>query len=217
MPSRLPTRQATQAQTTAALPQPRQLAALGAVLCLYRAHGGGELGGWAQAARAEVDSGMDSDGLRESLSFHDRDGRCCWRLYLLPDSDFLAWDRLASSLPRADAAPSAGIAERLWRRLLSPQWHCSVLRLHAPHASPGFGFAGQALLAASLTTVSELGATVAARIARSERADDAGLLHDCCCERAARAAARIAPREDTHADHADRPYSLIRLNTRVPS
>ena len=32
-----------------ALPHPQQLAALGAVLCLYRMQRGGELSGWQQA------------------------------------------------------------------------------------------------------------------------------------------------------------------------
>ena len=71
------------------LPHPHELAALGAVLCLYRIQAGSELDGWSQAARVSSDSALDSDGLCESLQFFDRDGLCCWRLYLLPDTDFL--------------------------------------------------------------------------------------------------------------------------------
>ena len=46
-------------------PQPRQLAALGTVLCLYRPQYGSELSGWAQAVRVEARIGVESDGLRE--------------------------------------------------------------------------------------------------------------------------------------------------------
>ena len=59
------------------------------MLCLYRIQAGSELHGWSQAARVGSDSALDSDGLCESLQFFDRDGLCCWRLYLLPDTDFL--------------------------------------------------------------------------------------------------------------------------------
>ena len=100
------------------LPRPWQLAELGSVLCLYRPQRGGELAGWTQAVRAESATGMDSDGLQESLSFFDATGQCCWRLFLLPDSDFLAWDLLASQFPsRCEEAAVQGVADRLWRRL----------------------------------------------------------------------------------------------------
>lgn len=196
----------------AALPRPRELAALGTVLCLYRAHDGGELAGWSRALRAEVRSGLDSDGVRASLAFHDRDGHSCWRLFLLPDSDFLAWERLASRLPQAAADDDEGIAERLWRglagRLAAPQWQCSVLRLHAPN--PGPGFAGHALLTASLATVSALGAAMAMRIAREQAAGNAALVHECCCERAVRAAADAGTRPATR-------RSTFQPDTRIPS
>lgn len=79
------------APNSAAWPTPAQLATLGTVLCLYHADGN-ELGGWRQAVRVHACQGVDSEGLRESLCFLDGRGRCVWRLYLLPDSDFLAWD-----------------------------------------------------------------------------------------------------------------------------
>ena len=81
------------------LPHPHELAALGAVLCLYRIQAGSELDGWSQAVRVSSDSALDSDGLCESLQFIDRDGLCCWRLYLLPDTDFLAWEHLLAACP----------------------------------------------------------------------------------------------------------------------
>jgi hypothetical protein len=200
----------------APLPRPSQLAALGTVLCLYRAQSGGELSGWAQAVRAERGGGVDSDGLREHLLFHDRDGRPCWRLYLLPDSDFLAWERVAASLPvHAGAVREDGIGERLWSRLANrlrgDRWEASVLRLHALHCSPGFGSGAESpVLAASLVAPSSLGAAAARRIARAEGADGDALVEDCCCRQAASLAAQAL----SNAGSADDIYPLIRLNPR---
>ena len=151
------------------LPCPVQLAALGTVLCLYRPSLGSELAGWSRANTLAVQLQMDSDGLRESLWFFDRDGHCCWRLYLLPESDFLAWDRLAlmaPSLPGQDNG--AGIGERLWRRLANricgDAWRLSVLRLHA------IGRLGEDL-AASPAPLSVLGAALLGRVAQEEGLD----------------------------------------------
>jgi hypothetical protein len=167
------------------LPHAQQLAALGTVLCLYRPQHGGELSGWAQASHAESRAGVDSDGLRESLAFFDQDGRCCWRLFLLPDSDFLAWDRLLVCLPvREEVEPAAGVGERLWRklagRLRGEQWQACVLKLHAlPSATR------QPVLAASLETLSSLGASTARRIVEAEGAEENAVFDDCCCARSA--------------------------------
>lgn len=171
------------------LPHPQQLAALGTVLCLYRPQHGSELAGWMQASRVEVHAGLDSDGLRESLLFFDRSGRCCWRLWLLPDSDFLAWDRMVATLPDHRAASSAaGIGERLWSRLANKltgdAWRACALRLHAMQDT-----SVPPVLAASLTTLSSLGATTARDIVRAEGADFIRAWDDCCC---AQAAARAA-------------------------
>lgn len=192
-----------------ALPHPRQLAALGTVLCLYRPRHGGELSGWAQAVRTHVQAGVDSDGLRESLAFFDHQGQCCWRLCLLPDSDFLAWDRLLATLPatpETDAARHVG--ERLWRRLagrlLGGQWCAIPLRLHAMP-----GMAGRVpTLAASLAPVSTLGMATARAIARSEGAEGEVRIDDCCCARAALLSAD--PANDHPAD-ATAGMPLIRL------
>lgn len=166
---------------TAGLPRPQRLAELGTVLCLYRPQLGGELGGWSQAVRVEARAGVDSDGLRESLLFFDRDGRCCWRLYLLPDSDFLAWDRLLSGLPAAGEGDSgASVAERLWRRLAGrlggERWSASTVQLHLVAAA-----GHPPLLAALPVEVSPLGAANARRILQAEGADGEQRLHDCCC------------------------------------
>jgi hypothetical protein len=165
------------------LPHPGQLAALGTVLCLYRPALGSELEGWARAVDMASQMCVDSDGLRESLCFYDRNDQCCWRLCLLPDSDFLAWDRLVSAvrvLPERDA--EAGVGERLWRRLAGrvrgDAWRLSVIRLHA---AGGIGVN----LAASLATVSPLGANVVRRIARMEGAEGGAAYDECCCARAA--------------------------------
>ena len=198
----------------ARLPTPRQLAQLGVVLCLYRQQPGGELAGWSQAVRAEAEAALDSDGMQESLLFYDRDDRCCWRLSLLPDSDFLAWERLAACLPRsAQPSPHVGIGERLLRRLagtVGGGWTGSILRLHDLRSGPGFGLAPASVLAASLASVSPLGASLARRIARRQGADAGALADECCCDRAARLAAQAAGGDDE-------AYPMIRLNPHLHS
>lgn len=178
-----------QAEGADSLPRPSQLATLGTVLCLYRPSFGSELAGWARSATLAVQLQVDSDGLRESLWFFDREGQCCWRLHLLPDSDFLAWDRLASALPGLPAQDSTGgIGERLWRRLANrvrgDTWRMSVLRLHA------IGSLGDEL-AASPAPVSTLGTGLLRRVAQEEGLDlpVAAATHDCCCNSGVRHAA----------------------------
>ena len=131
----------------------------------------------------ESRAGVDSDGLRESLAFFDESGRCCWRLFLLPDSDFLAWDRLLACLPmREEVEPTTGVGERLWRklagRLLGEQWQACVLKLHVLPST-----ARRPVLAASLGTLSPLGANTARRIAEAEGAEENAVFDDCCCAR----------------------------------
>lgn len=168
-----------------AFPQPRQLAELGTLLCLFRAQYGSELSGWTHAVRAEACAGMDSDGLRESVSFFTADGRCCWRLYLLPESDFLAWDRLQAGLPASgDSSTACTLADRLWKRLagrlFGDGWRASILRLHV--LSEG---GAPPVLATSLAPVSPFGLSVARRIARIEGAEGDVSVDDCCCARSA--------------------------------
>lgn len=201
----------------AALPSAAELASLGTVLCVYRSRYGGELGGWAQAVCAESWGGIDSDGWHECLQFRDRNDHCCWRLYLLPDSDFFAWEQLTARLPRAEAMPSPGdgIATRLWRRVASrvggERWLASVLRLHtlppvqqAPTSKP--------VLAASLAPVSMFGADVVRRIAMIEGIDSEVPLDDCCC----RQFAVIAPPHGARGGQRPHdPLPLIRFHTRT--
>jgi len=195
------------------LPQPQQLAALGTVLCLYRLQHGSELTGWAHAAYAEAAVGVDSDGLHESVRFFDHEGRCCWRLHLLPDSDFLGWDRMMTSLPCAQEAleREPGVAERLWQRLAGRarggQWRACTMRLYAlmqPGATPP-------VLAASLAAVSALGAATARRIIDAE-----GLEADIALELPGHEAAPLATRtrQETYGMGGDNVVPLIKLRTR---
>ncbi|SEL68486.1 hypothetical protein SAMN05428989_2238 [Pseudoxanthomonas sp. GM95] len=188
-----------------ALPRPQQLAALGTVLCLYRPQQGSELAGWNQSVSACIQAGVESDGLRESLLFFDRDGQCCWRLCLLPDSDFLAWDQLGAQLPVQNPAAlaSRGVSERLWqrlaRRLTGEQWRACPVRLHAlPESGAG------AVLAASLTPVSSLGAATTREIVRAEGAELAAW-DDCCCAQAALRSVDAPVKKGELADYVFRP------------
>lgn len=181
-----PYRRPASTATMPALPQPRQLAALGTVLCLYRAQSGGELAGWAEAVRAEAGSAADSDGLRGRVLFYDRAGRCCWQLCLLPDSDFLAWEQLTQTLPGPHPAVHAlGIGARLWlrlaQRLRGGRWQASALRLHSLCRRPQAVAHAHAVLAASQASLSALGACVARRIARDEGVEGDCFTAACGC------------------------------------
>lgn len=191
-----------------AFPAATQLAALGPVLCLYRTQQGSELAGWQQAVRVKAHTGVDSDGLDERLLFFDAQGRCCWRLCLLPDSDFVAWDRLVASLPAGVDGETGGLADRLWQRLagrlLGGQWRACALQLHAvprPASLP--------VLAASLSLMSPLGIATAQRIAQAEGAELESGLHDCCCEQSSRFAA--GAHLEHHHEAGDNVAPLIRL------
>jgi len=150
------------------MPHPGQLAALGVVLCLHRPALGGELEGWRRARALAASQQLDSEGLHERLDFFDAQGDCCWQLCLLPDSDFLAWDRLVAGLPPASDTVAAGLAERLWRRLAQrlrgDAWQGTLLRLRA--AGP-LGMT----LAAQVATPSPLGQQVARRLSRGLATD----------------------------------------------
>lgn len=154
------------------LPVPAQLAALGCVLCLYPRTAGGPLQGWQQACQVRQHCALDSDGLDEALLFFDAHDHCCWRLQLLPDADFVAWDRLCSGLaacPQRDALP--GACER-WRRrmcarLLGQRWMGNLLRFHAIADADS----GRPALAASLGSASPLGMQLATRVMRAHGID----------------------------------------------
>lgn len=140
---------------------PEALSALGPLLCLHGAADPHLLSGWSRAHRLLAQVRLDSDGPSEALHFYDAAGSGCWRLYLLPDSDFHAWERLLSSLPVA-AEPAASW-RRLWpaKRSAAPQWHACALRLHAIADANG-----APRLAATDVGLSRWGQACALRIAR---------------------------------------------------
>lgn len=63
--------------------------------------------------RARALSEVDSDGPRDALRFHGPDGAVVLQLCLLPDSDFLAWERLLQRLPRAQT-PTTPLCRPSW-------------------------------------------------------------------------------------------------------
>lgn len=153
----------------AALPAAAELAALGAVLCVHP----GELPIAPRAldatVRAELQASVDVAGVREAIAFLDADGRCRGRLYLLPDTDFLAWEALAARLPqRALERPAPGAAAlclRLRVRLSCPRRQAVALRLRA------IAHGGRWVLRAAPTPLSALGLDLAHAIARAEDAE----------------------------------------------
>lgn len=120
-----------------ALPSTAPLAALarrwhglGPVLWLWRAAPGhaadlGAVAGWNCIHRIEP------DGICEALRFYRDDGRELARLYLLPDSDYLAWEQLLHCVPCGTTEPPRGLHQRLreaaWSRAGHP-WQGAVVR-----------------------------------------------------------------------------------------
>lgn len=139
------------------LPAASSLAALGPVLCLYRARDGRELAGWTLAVWAAVRCTIDSDGLHEAVLFYDERGECCWQLCLLPESNQESWQRLTSLLPLEPPSWEAAIGQRLrarlCRRLRTGPWEASLLRFHVPSRWSRRAEDGSATLGATLTTV----------------------------------------------------------------
>jgi len=142
---------------------PDALAALGPVLCLHDARDRHPLSGWRRAVQVHAHVSLDSEGPSEALCFRSADGECCWQLHRLPDSDFLAWERLLDCVPveacQADTHP--GPRWRVVRLSAWPRWRPCALRLHAVPGLP----AEQALAAADVD-LSRLGREAADRIAR---------------------------------------------------
>ncbi len=136
------------------------LSALGPLLCLHAPPDSHLLNGWRRARSLLAHIRLDSDGPHEALHFFDADGFDCWRLCLLPDSDFLAWERLLATLPVHVDSVVAG--RRIWgnKRTAQPHWQACALRLHAvsdPEGSPQ--------LATADVVLSVLGRRCAQRIA----------------------------------------------------
>ncbi|MGH8082996.1 MAG: Hemin transport protein [Lysobacter sp.] len=164
----------------AGLPAPERLAAVATVLCVYPKRHRDALDGWLAADRAERVVRQDGDSTCEALWFRDAAGRACWRLYLLPDSDFLAWDDAAADLP-AHRGREARVGvwanlRRRWLRRLSGRWCAQVLRLQVLRDD-----AGHCVLLADGAELSPLGHAHARRIAAGEGARLNAQAHVCCC------------------------------------
>ena len=142
---------------TAACP-PDALASLGPVLCLHAEGDPHLLSGLRRAARVIAQIRLDSDGPHEQLRFLDAGGACCWRLHLLPDSDYLAWERLLSRLPVESETPARRSAAPPWRRSVAPRWRACAVRLHS------IAEGGGQCLAVSDVVLSSLGLACARRI-----------------------------------------------------
>lgn len=104
--------------------------ALGPVLWLWRAAAGraadlSAVAGWNCVHRIEP------DGICEALRFYRADGREQARLYLLPDSDYLAWEQLLQRVPCSSPEPQRGLHQRLreaaWSRAGHP-WQGAVVK-----------------------------------------------------------------------------------------
>lgn len=159
-----------------ALPTPERLAAIATVLCLYPRRQHDALAGWLASASAQRCIGEGSQAGREAIVFRDARGRACWRLYLLPDSDFLAWDLAVAGLPAAAPARAAGGIARAWRRWLDGGWSAQTLRLQLASDE-----AGRRILVADGAEPSALGREHARRIAAAEGAILRTESDTCCC------------------------------------
>ncbi|HQZ31026.1 MAG TPA: Hemin transport protein [Arenimonas sp.] len=142
--------------------QPENLAALGPVLCLHAATDPHLLSGWTRATHSYASVTLDSDGPCEGICFLDAAGACCWQLQRLPDSDFMGWEQLLSTLPRsADAPLRPSHWLRHWPACISKRWRGCAVRLHTLP-----GPRGSARLAATDVALSGLGQGCAQRLAR---------------------------------------------------
>ncbi len=131
---------------------------LGPVLCVYPVSDEHPLCGWERARDAVHHAWIESDGgPMEALVFLDANGQPCWRLGLLPDTDYLQWDRLVEPLTHSAAAPAMRRLP-LWSRcgvagaISTPVWKACPLRLHAIDVD-----AVSQRLAASCATLSQAG------------------------------------------------------------
>lgn len=165
------------AGTRIALPAPERLAAVATVLCVYPRRQRDALAGWLAARDARrLDEGGYDGGACEALSFRDAAGRECWRLYLLADSDFLAWDDAAAALSPVPAHAGAWAAAARWLRRLRGGWRAQALRLSVLRDE-----AGHCVLLADAAALSPLGLTQARRMAAAAGARLDERAHSCCC------------------------------------
>lgn len=181
------------------------LCGLGPVLCLYddaaqvasvRLAPGAplpwqrELVGLLGARRLQPVASLDNEGPQEGLWFLDADGRPRFGLCLLPDSDYLAWERFLATLPvwPAVGGAGAGWCERLFARLqrrlqAGPDWYAGLRRFRLGAA------AGLPVLALEpVPTLSPASRLRARDLAGRSHARLDPHADDCCCARAAKTA-----------------------------
>lgn len=149
---------------------PELLAALGPLLCLYRADDPHALCGWSGAKSVQACIKINSDGPREALTFFDAARRACWQLYLLPDSDYLSWDRVLSCV-RCELDTSQNFwlktmdGTPISRAIGNPIWRACALRFYAVPRSNN-----ENCLALADVSLSNAGRRAAEAIAKSEGA-----------------------------------------------
>lgn len=146
------------------------LAALGPLLCLYRAVETHVLTGLSHAAAIIPSVRIDNDGPSEALMFLEANGRPCWQLYVLPDSDYFAWETLLTRLstPTRSAAvssPDPATRSCIHRGVGNPIWRASALRLHALPSCQS-----PSNVAASVAPLSACGQRAAERLASNAHA-----------------------------------------------
>ncbi|SDD43439.1 hypothetical protein [Aquimonas voraii] len=94
------------------------LIALGPVVCLFRREDEARLildpAPLLAQARAKLICEVDPEGPREALRLEDREGQPILQLCLLPDSDFLVWERLLLGLSAAPM-PDEALCWPSWR------------------------------------------------------------------------------------------------------
>lgn len=150
--------------------RPELLAALGPLLCLYRADDPHALCGWSGAKSVQACIKINSDGPRETLAFFDEARRACWQLYLLPDSDYLSWDQVLACVDcRLDTTQSSWLkkidAMPVSRVVGNPIWRACALRFYAvPDTN------NDCCLALAEVSLSSAGRKAAEAIAKSEGA-----------------------------------------------
>lgn len=146
----------------------RALAGVGPVLCVFPDSERNELNALRRASQICAECCIDDDGIRESLRLCDEAGSTCARLFLLPDSDYTAWERLREGLPCVASESRASACEKcvhfvrcLGRMLRGSGWKSSLLKIE-----PG----RREQPCVSAVNISRIGREFACRIARAEGA-----------------------------------------------
>jgi len=115
-----------------------RLVALGPVLCLYRREHAERLrldaSSLLSGVQAQAVAEIDRDGPREALCFSRPGGTVVVQVCLLPDTDFLAWERLIQSL--ADCSRRGEPCRPRWSAWL--RWQASAGRFCASGAGLQF-------------------------------------------------------------------------------